>query len=84
MILERKESLHLLEQKQRELESIIGEHTSKIWRLKSEIERFECERNNQLAKQEEELRAASEKAESALPEARLQELKSVRPKLNLT
>lgn len=75
VILERKESLHLLERKQRELESIIREHTSKIWRLKSEMERFECERNDQLAKQEEELRAAREKAESALPEARLQELK---------
>jgi hypothetical protein len=76
VILERKESLHLLEQKQRELESIIREDTAKIRRLRAEIERSESERNEQLAKQEEELRAAREEAESALPEARLQQLQS--------
>jgi hypothetical protein len=74
VILDRKESLRLLELKQRELESIVREDTSKIRRLKSEIERFESERNDQLAKQEDELRAAREKAEAALPEARLQQL----------
>jgi hypothetical protein len=75
-IQERKEALHLLEQKQRELEIAIREDTSKIKRLKAEVERFESERNEQLAKQAEELRAAKDKAELELPEARLQQLQT--------